>query len=268
MDAVHEGLNPASVGWRIVLPASITSSPRFMQRNLQDALALLRIFGGSNIFLTFPANPHWQEIEEALLPGQNSQDCPDLLACVFHLKVKSLLTDIMEHHVFSHTLGHVYTIEYQKRGLPHIHLILFLHPSARLSTPQAIDSFISTEFPDENVDHPLLDLVKKHMVHGPCGSSHTSPCMTADRLCSKGFPKPFQTEMMLTGENYVKTRRRDTGKKHNIRGTLLNNHSIVSYLPYLLTKYEAHINVECTTGFDAIKYIYKVWHDTFWKPCY
>lgn len=41
MDAVHEGLDLGSIGRKVVLLSSITSSPRFMHKNLQDALALV-----------------------------------------------------------------------------------------------------------------------------------------------------------------------------------------------------------------------------------
>jgi Helitron helicase-like domain at N-terminus len=98
MDAIHEGLDVSSIGPRVVL-ASITSLPHFMQKNLQDALALLCLFGGSDLFMTFTTNPHWPEIEAAL-PGQLPSDWPDLVAHVFHLRFKSLLSDIMDHNIF------------------------------------------------------------------------------------------------------------------------------------------------------------------------
>lgn len=258
IDAVHEGLDAPSVGRRIVLPSSVTSSPRYMQKNLQDALALLRLFGGSDLFITFTANPRWPEIEQALLPGQLPSDRPDLVARAFHIKFESMMKDIMERDIFGPAIGHVYTVEYQKRGLPHVHLILFLHPSARFSAPETVDRYISTEFPDDVTDRRLLELVQKHMVHGPCGTCCTLSRSPDHPFCSKGFPKPFQNETTFTGDSYVKTRRRDDGKRYNVRGTTMDNRFVVSYSPYLLNKYEAHINVECTTGLNAIKYIYKV----------
>ena len=136
VDALHEGVDLASIGKKVVLPASFTSGPRFMQRNLQNALALLRKFGGSDLFITFTANAAWREVQEALLPNQSTHDRSDLIARVFHLKFESLLDDIMKRDIFGKAIGYVYTVEYQKRGLPHTHLIVFLHRSARLSTPR------------------------------------------------------------------------------------------------------------------------------------
>ena len=40
--------------------------------------------------------------------------------------------------------------------------------------------------------------------------------------------------------------------------SFVDNRSIISYSPYLLLQYNVHISVECTAGFHAIKYIYKV----------
>ena len=258
VDALREGLDPNSIGRKVILPATFTSGPWFMQKNLQNALALLRVFKGSDLFITFTANPAWPEVVAALLPGQTASERPDIVARVFFLKFMSLLNDVMKRRVFGHAVGYVYTVEYQKRGLPHIHLIVFLHPDSRLSTSERVDTFISTEFPDSTLQPELFELVKTHMVHGPCGKNTYSSCLNEKKECSKGFPKPFQAETEITGHSYVKTRRRVMDREVMIRNVAVDNRSIVSYSPYLLQRYRAHINVECTTGFNAIKYIYKV----------
>ena len=265
VDALREGLDLSTVGRKVILLSSFMSGPRFIQKSLQDALALLRIYNGSNLFITFTANPVWPEITKNLLPGQCANDRPDIVARVFHLKVTSLLDDIMNHSVFGEAVAYVYTVEYQKRGLPHIHLVVFLDPAACLSMPERVDHFISTEFPDEREDPELHDLIKTHMVHGPCGIVHYSPCLNDKKECSKGFPKPFQEETEISGVSYVKTKRRDTGVTVNVHNATVDNRSVISYSPFLLWRYRAHINVECTTGFNTIKYIYKVC--LFGFPC-
>ena len=258
VDALHEGIDLASIGKKVVLPASFTSGPRFMQRNLQNALALLRKFGGSDLFITFTANANWREVREALLPNQSAHERPDLIARVFHLKFESLLDDIMKKNIFGEAVGYVYTVEYQKRGLPHTHLIVFLDRSSRLATLEAVDELISTEIPDENTQPRLFELVKQFMVHGPCGPGLTSPCMDDRNRCTKKFPKPFCDHTEITGNSYVHTRCRNDGHFMCVGNNFVDNRYIVSYCPYLTLRYEAHINVECTAGFHAVKYIYKV----------
>lgn len=255
IDALHEGLHPSAIGRKVILPSSHTSSPRFMQKYLQHALTLLRILGPSDLFITFTANPTWPEIVDNLLPGQSACDRPDLVARVFHLKFASFLYDIMKGNLFGKAIARVYTIEYQKRGLPHAHLVVWLDRARRLVTAEQVDRHISSELPDPVHEPVLFNLVKTHMVHGPC---RPGQCLNEHGVCTKGFPKPFQEVTEISGESYVKTRRRDNGRTISFSDRTVDNRYVVPHSPYLLRKYRAHINVECTAGFQAIKYIYKV----------
>ena len=85
----------------------------------------------------------------------------------------------------------MYTIEFQKRGLPHAHLLIFLHPQNKYPTAEDINRIISAEIPSEQDEPKLYNLVKAHMIHGPCGSSNkSSPCMKGGK-CSRYYPKKF-----------------------------------------------------------------------------
>ena len=64
----------------------------------------------------------------------------------------------------------VYTVEYQKRGLPHAHILLFLHNNDKHPIAAEIDKIISAEIPDLNKEPLAYDAVKQYMVPGPCGS--------------------------------------------------------------------------------------------------
>jgi hypothetical protein len=48
-------------------------------------------------------------------------------ASVFQMKVKALLTRVAKIGWFAKVIGNIWTRKYQKRGLPHIHL-LFIFP--------------------------------------------------------------------------------------------------------------------------------------------
>lgn len=76
----------------------------------------------------------------------------------------------------------MYTIEFQKRGLPHAHILIFLHPSSKYPTPDHINQIISAEIPHPENDRELYKLVGTHMMHGPCGlAKPSSPCMKKKR---------------------------------------------------------------------------------------
>eukprot|EP00794_Sanderia_malayensis_P013661 gene13661-biopygen10956 len=127
------------VGRVVILPSSFTGSQRSTQQNYQDAMTIVRKHGKPDIFLTFTANPSWQDILEDLLPNQKPQDRPDIVTRVFHLKFKELLCDILDLNFFGKVIAYVYTVEFQKRGLPHTHMILSLadedkHAQQNMST--------------------------------------------------------------------------------------------------------------------------------------
>ena len=74
----------------------------------------------------------------------------------------------MRDNCFGRAKAVVYTIEWQKRGLPHCHMMIFLQNSDKPKTSEDYNRFLSAEFPDP-VEQPILyELVKRHMVHGPC----------------------------------------------------------------------------------------------------
>lgn len=83
----------------------------------------------------------------------------------------------------------IYTIEFQKRGLPLAHILVFLQPSFRFVHPHDIHKTISAKIPNKNKDHELFKIVTSLMIHGPCGAQNkNSPCMQKGK-CTKHFPK-------------------------------------------------------------------------------
>jgi hypothetical protein len=175
----------------------------------QDALAITHYYGGGDFFITMTANPAWPEIQEALFQGQTASDRPDLVVHIFRAKLKSLIKDIINGELGA-TNAYLYTIEFQKCGLPHAHIIVFLKPQAKLCSPVDIDSLMSSEFPEDNPE--LLELVKKFMVHGPCSDqNHNAPCMVNGK-CSKVFPKQFREETSITEDSYACIRHCNTGR--------------------------------------------------------
>jgi len=73
------------------------------------------------------ANPKWPEIIHSLFPSQTATDRPDIVLQVFEQKKKALLK-LIDNSFFGTTVAYIYTIEFQKRGLPYIHLLIFLYP--------------------------------------------------------------------------------------------------------------------------------------------
>ena len=113
-----------------------------MQQRFQDSMAIARYFRQVDIFLTVTTNPQWHEIIRELLPGQTAYDRPELVSRVFQMKKKAIIDYIYKHGIFGIAVAYVYSIEFQKRGLPHIHTLIFLKEPYKLNTTDAIDSCI------------------------------------------------------------------------------------------------------------------------------
>ena len=273
-DVLRQGdVNLSEVGRRIVLPSGYVGGDRFMQQLYQDSMALVRHFGKPSLFITFTANPNWAEIQDELLPYQTAADRPDLVARVFNLKLRDLLDQIKHKHVFGPWRGWVWTIEYQKRGLPHLHLLLFLETDAQFLTAANIDRFISAEIPtqDDIIGRKLRTIIQNTMVHTQCaGGNGNALCMkdlnpAVVTTCHKGYPREFQEETIVPENGYPIYRRRNTGQSFTIpvRGTagtvtaVIDNRRVVPYSPYLSHRYNAHINVEVCGSVQAVKYIHK-----------
>jgi len=61
----------------------------------------------------------------------------------------------------------MYTVEFQKSGLPHAHILLWLDGDKKLRTPTDIDGVISAELSDAILYRKLSKAVATYMIHGP-----------------------------------------------------------------------------------------------------
>ncbi|XP_062080881.1 uncharacterized protein LOC133785677 [Humulus lupulus] len=154
----------------------------------------------------------------------------------------------------------IYTIEFQKRGLPHANILLFLHSTLKNPSADHIDNIISAEIPDLNVDPDGYNAVNKFMIHGPCGKLNSnSPCMMQDR-CTKHFPKKFNDQTTIDTDGFPIYKRRNTGIHVEKKGVLLDNRYVVPYHRNLVVKFDAHINVEVCNYSRSVKYLFKYVH--------
>ncbi|XP_076038168.1 uncharacterized protein LOC143023519 [Oratosquilla oratoria] len=209
-------------------------------------------------------NPDGPEFETALAAGCTSSDRPDLVSRVFRLKLCALMDDLTKICIFGRTKAFLYTVEWQKRGLPHCHVLLWLEHKIDKTD---IDNYISAEIPDPNTSPKLYKIVTTNMIHNPCvGYDESSPCIIKNK-CSKNFPKPYRKDTFVCNNGYPLYRRRAFGedggrcferkrrrKEDKMR---IDNAWVVPYNPYLYLKYNAHINVECCNSIKCIAYVTK-----------
>ncbi len=268
LDAVdaHDEIN---AGKRVILPPSITGTPRWYSQCFQDSMAVVRKYGRPDYFVTYTTNPKAPEIESSIFPGQKPCDRPDISDRVFNIKHENLLKDLMDRQVLGEVAAFTSMKEDQKRGLPHAHILLFMADKDKPRTPEQIDRVISAEIPDKNINPKLHEIVTKHMIHGPCGEINDNcSCMekqnNGKKECSKEFPKDFADNTKLAENGYPQYRRRSPemgGNTHTmkVKGNefTADNRWVVPHNPFLCLRYNAHINVEVVSSVQCVKYICK-----------
>jgi hypothetical protein len=254
-----------NVGRTIILPSSFKGGMRSSVQGYQDSMGLVRRFGKPSLFITFTCNPKWPEIKRNLLPGNNAYDEPDLIDRVFDLKLKEKLKDLKKRQIFGKVLAYTYVVEFQKRGLPHAHILLILDKLSKIHDPEDVDDCVWAEIPDPEKYPRLWETVTSRMVHGPCGALNMNcSCMGEKKgqkgkiVCTKDYPKKFKENTEMGNDSYALYRRRDNGRSFETeKGVVMDNRWIVPYNAYLCLKYDAHINVEICASVKCVKYMYK-----------
>ncbi|XP_076944394.1 uncharacterized protein LOC143615019 [Bidens hawaiensis] len=164
-------------------------------------VSLKGVHGNPQYFITFTCNAKWPEITRHLenMGYEHAEDRPDIIARVFELKVKSFIKFLRTDKTFgdvtagkSYISGYnfllstlnvnhdddivdyiffidLYIIEFQKRGLPHCHTLLWVAPPFKIRIPADVDKYIIAEIPNPSVNPTLYKIVSECMLHGPFG---------------------------------------------------------------------------------------------------
>ncbi|XP_042756614.1 uncharacterized protein LOC111880258 [Lactuca sativa] len=153
--------------------------------------------------------------------------------------------------------NYLYTIEFQKRGLPHCHTLLWVNSSDRIKNPIDIDRYITAELSDPINEAELYETITSCMIHGPCGPlNEKAPCMR-DGKCTKHFPRHFVDSTFFDREGYVRYKRSAYAHHTTRYGQVVDNGYVVPYNKRLCSRFRAHINVEYCGWNMLIKYLFK-----------
>ncbi|GBL75303.1 hypothetical protein AVEN_81679-1 [Araneus ventricosus] len=115
----------------------------------------------------YSSHTNCKEMAQNVINGQSKTDRHDLVARIFRQKLIKFMNVLVKGQVSGSVKYWLYYIEWQKRRLPHSHILIWLTNTLR---PNQIDDIISAEIPNPSTDKNLYDIVIKNMVHGPCGA--------------------------------------------------------------------------------------------------
>ncbi|GJR60299.1 DNA helicase [Tanacetum coccineum] len=99
-------------------------------------------------------------------PGLTPADRADVVVRVFEQKV----------YDFCDFIQHSRRFEFQKRGLPHCHTLLWV--KQKIEDAQEVDKYISAELPNLEEDPEGYKVVSVMIVHGPCGLINEDESLT------------------------------------------------------------------------------------------
>lgn len=120
-----------------------------------------------------------------------------------------------------------------------------------------VGTVVFTHIPDQNKDLILHDMVIMHIIYRQCNINSNAVCLHLyTKICTKGFPKPFQEKTeWLPDIGYPLYKRSEIPSQED--DICINNRWVVFYNLYLLKKFNAHINMEICSSIKAITYLYK-----------
>ena len=190
----------------IYLPASFLGSRCWASNQIADSLAIAATKGNPTFFIMMTCNSNWPEIQSQLRSGQDFTDIPVVVVRVFKRKLAHLL-QTLKTIMFPHAgrvLYCIHSIEFQKRGLPHAHILVkFMSDCVH---PNDIDSVVSVEVP---LDPQDALLVNTFMVHNHPSPNHppSKYCQyklpDGTRSCHFKYPKPLQPTTTVDPEGHI-----------------------------------------------------------------
>ena len=189
----------------------VRGSPAYYNKLLLDLLGMVRQLGNCTWFLTLSAaDLKWTDTIQ-IIAAQNGQHLSDqdvenltweqkcmwlrtnpvTAARHFDHRLQTFMKMIILGN--SHPIGQIkdfkYRIEFQQRGSPHAHMLIWIKDAPQVKgsdekdVSQFVDKYITCSVPTD--DDELAELVKTVQKH-----SHSSACRKPGKSCRFSFPRP------------------------------------------------------------------------------
>ena len=141
---------------------------------------------------------------------------PDIINRVFHKRLQNFKAKLKKYGYMGRAVAEVHVIEFQKRGLPHAHILIWFAQEDKPHCSDDIAKLCTAEVPDPNLHPRLYQLVRNHMIHTPCdpndpcydpSKKHLLRCLNHEGKCSKGFPFKHNPTPTMPEDSYAQPRR-------------------------------------------------------------
>ena len=199
----------------------LRGTPAYWQKTTRDLFAMIRQLGVPTFFCTFSAaEMRWPEVIEAIKRQQGedvnfdeldwSAKCdilrsnPVTAMRMFDKRVEALFRDLISSQAepLGKVLDFFYRVEFQHRGSPHIHCLLWIEGAPVFETDSDktvcnfVSKYITAQLPDPRKQPELHRKVKELQMHS---RNHSRTCFRSfGSACRFGFPKQPCKETMIT----------------------------------------------------------------------
>ena len=172
----------------IILFFTHVDSSRYIKIKKQNVLVLIRIYDKFIFFVIFIYNSNWKKIKKDLLINVFVVNCFNFVARVFQLKLKKLIKNFIERYVLKKAKTHIYVIEFQKRDLSHVYILIIAVFKNNVNIAN-VDKTVKTIISDSKKNKKLYNLIFKHIIHKNCLRNANAVCYDKNDNCIKFFSK-------------------------------------------------------------------------------
>ena len=239
----HPDDDEKEYGIKSFISPSFVDSDSYWKQAAEKCFNLSGIYGPPTFFLTITMNPYWVELR-SLSRNKSIYSDSAIISLVFRQKLKTIINFINTRKIFGEVKAYVWRIEYQKRGLPHAHILFWTDFDT--SNLQDVDKIENVRYPlvspflnDTLMINDLTELINMYQIH-----SHSSRCKTKEGKCQFNYPQPISEKTKIVNHRYIFAR----GE---------NEVMIVPHNPILLTYLRSHHCLEIISSDQCIGYILK-----------
>ena len=228
-------------GRRLFIPASVPGSKAYFHKLNYDAAALTLKLGNCSWFLTVTCNPRWLDLYSMGVADYALDSFS--VARIFKLKVQQLMKILKSRSILGRITGYLYRYEYQNRGLPHVHILLWTDTD--VDDPEIVNRYVTAELPPLNKDDESIErwrsLAQKYQEHHHskrCGFPQTGKCCYHYPHDPVPFTVPY-------------------GRRMQLRRRKVEDANIVPYNPELLNLLRCNMDLEVVSSTQCPAYTLK-----------
>lgn len=198
---------------------TLRNSPMYFQARKRELLAFIRQRGIPTFFVSLSsADLHWIPllrslcllVDKKVLTDEEVQELdfrtkcrlinsdPVTTARFFDNRMQVFIREILYHpsHPIGDVIDHFYKIEFQHRGSPHVHMLIWVKDAPKYDgnpnntdIPAFIDKYISCALGDHGINTKYIN-IQKH--------AHSRTCRKRGKnVCRFGFPLPPMRKTMI-----------------------------------------------------------------------